>query len=67
MAHINASAALVPLTSGADAEALDGGMTAWIAAGYPAVPAASLPSRDAQGRTVCVTRARPKIDPIACP
>ena len=30
-------------------------------------PAAKLPPRDAQGRTVWVTRARPKIDRIACP
>ena len=29
--------------------------------------AAKLPPRDAQGRTVWVTRARPKIDRIACP
>jgi transposase len=28
---------------------------------------AKLPSRDAQGRTVWVTRARPKVDRIACP
>jgi hypothetical protein len=31
------------------------------------VPTAKLPPRDAQGRTVWVTRARPKIDRIACP
>ena len=29
--------------------------------------ASKLPPRDAQGRTVWVTRARPKIDRIACP
>ena len=31
------------------------------------VPASKLPSLDAQGRTVWVTRSRPKIDRIACP
>ena len=31
------------------------------------MPAQKLPARDAQGRTVWVTRARPKIDRIACP
>lgn len=49
------------------AEVLDGGFRAWTAAGQPAVPEAKLPSRDAAGRTVWVTRARPKIDRIACP
>ena len=36
-------------------------------AGLPMVPEAKLPPRDAQGRTVWVTRARPKVDRIACP
>jgi hypothetical protein len=31
------------------------------------VPEAKLPTRDAHGRTVWVTRARPKVDRIACP
>ena len=50
-----------------DAETLDGGFEGWKAARLPLVPAAKLPPRDAQGRTVWVTRARPKIDRIACP
>ena len=50
-----------------DAEALEGGYTAWRAAGLPLVPEASLPRRDAAGRTTWVTRARPKVDRIACP
>jgi rhodanese-related sulfurtransferase len=50
-----------------DAEALEGGFEGWKAAKLPLVPASKLPSRDAQGRTVWVTRARPKIDRIACP
>jgi rhodanese-related sulfurtransferase len=51
----------------ATAETLEGGFEGWKAAGLPLVPAAKLPPRDAQGRTVWVTRARPKIDRIACP
>jgi rhodanese-related sulfurtransferase len=51
----------------APAETLEGGFEGWKAAGLPLVPTAKLPPRDAQGRTVWVTRARPKIDRIACP
>ena len=54
-------------SQGIAAEVLEGGFEAWAAAGLPVVPAAVLPSRDAQGRTVWVTRARPKVDRIACP
>src|SRR3979490_596690 len=50
-----------------DAEALEGGFEGWKAAKLPLVPASKLPPRDAQGRTIWVTRARPKIDRIACP
>ena len=53
--------------AGAAAEALEGGAEAWAAAGLPLVPAGRLPQRDHLGRTVWVTRARPKIDRIACP
>jgi rhodanese-related sulfurtransferase len=49
------------------AEALEGGFEGWKAAKLPLVAASKLPARDAQGRTVWVTRARPKIDRIACP
>jgi rhodanese-related sulfurtransferase len=52
---------------GIPAEALAGGAEAWAAAGLPMVPAAKLPPADARGRTVWVTRARPKVDRIACP
>jgi rhodanese-related sulfurtransferase len=52
---------------GAPAETLDGGAMAWAAAGLPMVAEARLPRRDAQGRTIWVTRARPKVDRIACP
>jgi rhodanese-related sulfurtransferase len=53
--------------AGVAAEALDGGAAAWAEAGLPMVPDAKLPKRDARGRTVWVTRARPKVDRIACP
>ena len=52
---------------GVQAETLEGGFVGWQEAGLPTVNAAKLPPRDAQGRTVWVTRGRPKIDRIACP
>jgi rhodanese-related sulfurtransferase len=52
---------------GCPAEYLDGGFAAWRAAGLPLIDPGKLPRRDAQGRTVWVTRSRPKIDRIACP
>jgi rhodanese-related sulfurtransferase len=52
---------------GTHAETLDGGFEGWKAAKLPLVDATKLPDRDARGRTVWVTRARPKIDRIACP
>ncbi|MBA3324729.1 MAG: chromate resistance protein [Rhodobacteraceae bacterium] len=52
---------------GVQAEALDGGSEGWSGAGLPMLRTERLPARDAQGRTIWVTRARPKIDRIACP
>jgi hypothetical protein len=49
------------------AEVLLGGHVAWAQTGLPLVPEGKLPRRDPQGRTVWVTRERPKIDRIACP
>ncbi|MGB8397742.1 chromate resistance protein ChrB domain-containing protein, partial [Bradyrhizobium sp.] len=49
------------------AETLEGGFEGWKDAKLPLVNAARLPARDARGRTVWVTRARPKIDRVACP
>ena len=49
------------------AETLEGGFEAWEEAKLPLVDTRKLPPRDAKGRTVWVTRARPKIDRIACP
>jgi rhodanese-related sulfurtransferase len=52
---------------GVEAETLEGGFLAWVDAGLPLVRAERLPPRNAAGRTVWVTRARPKVDRIACP
>ncbi|WP_191059753.1 chromate resistance protein ChrB domain-containing protein [Geminicoccus harenae] len=52
---------------GIPADVLEGGFETWGTAGLPTVPEAKLPKRDQQGRTVWVTRARPKVDRIACP
>jgi rhodanese-related sulfurtransferase len=52
---------------GIAAESLEGGFEAWAAAGMPTVREERIPDRDNRGRSVWVTRARPKIDRIACP
>src|SRR5215471_8011347 len=52
---------------GIAAEILEGGHLAWKEARLSTVPADKIPQRDARGRTVWVTRERPKIDRIACP
>ena len=64
---ISAGTAAWLRTRGIDAETLEGGVEAWATAGHPVVPESSLPPRDTQGRTMWVTRARPKVDRIACP
>ena len=51
---------------GIDAELLEGGFNGWAAAHQPVVNESLIPPRDAEGRTVWVTRARPKVDRIAC-
>jgi rhodanese-related sulfurtransferase len=53
--------------SGMEADVLEGGHEAWRMAKLPLIKTAALPNRDAQGRTVWVTRSRPKVDRIACP
>jgi rhodanese-related sulfurtransferase len=52
---------------GIDAQTLEGGFEAWRKAGETLVRADKLPPRDDKGRTVWVTRGRPKVDRIACP
>jgi len=53
--------------SGLETVWLSGGFREWRDAGLPLVAENKLPPRDDQGRTVWVTRSRPKIDRIACP
>jgi rhodanese-related sulfurtransferase len=53
--------------AGIKAELLEGGAEGWAGAGLPLVRQAVLPPRDANGRTAWVTRARPKVDRVACP
>src|SRR5690242_93253 len=53
--------------AGVAADALEGGVAAWKKAELAMVPEDRLPPRDKLGRTIWVTRARPKVDRIACP
>jgi rhodanese-related sulfurtransferase len=52
---------------GIDAQTLEGGFEGWKKVGEMLVRTDKLPVRDGQGRTVWVTRSRPKVDRIACP
>lgn len=52
---------------GIEADSLEGGFEAWRDAGALLVTPDKVPPQDDQGRTVWVTRARPKVDRIACP
>lgn len=54
------------LHEGIQAENLEGGFEAWRAGGGLLVKTGPLPERDDAGRTVWVTRARPKVDRVAC-
>jgi rhodanese-related sulfurtransferase len=54
-------------SQGIGAQTLDGGFGAWRSNGNLMTNAQKIPDRDAHGRTVWVTRERPKIDRIACP
>ena len=64
---LSQGAAALLRDQGVPAEVLEGGFEAWRQARLPLVPFAKLPPVDPRGRTVWVTRARPKIDRIACP
>jgi rhodanese-related sulfurtransferase len=61
------AAAAILRSDGVAAEVLEGGFAAWRAAGLPTISLAHLPARHDDGRTWWVTRARPKVDRIACP
>jgi rhodanese-related sulfurtransferase len=63
----SAGTAAMLRSEGVKAEILEGGAEAWSSAALPLVKEAVLPPRDGQGRTRWVTRARPKVDRIACP
>lgn len=63
----SAGVAAILRSEGIDAEILEGGVAAWADAGLPVIDVAKLPERDPMGRTLWVTRARPKVDRIACP
>ncbi|MER8612244.1 chromate resistance protein [Mesorhizobium sp. M0142] len=52
---------------GIAAESLEGGFEAWRDAKGLLVHTGKIPPADAKGRTVWVTRTRPKVDRIACP
>lgn len=64
---ISQGAAALLRHAGIDAGVLEGGFQGWRESGLPLVPERNIPPRDAEGRTVWVTRARPKVDRIACP
>jgi rhodanese-related sulfurtransferase len=66
-ASLSQGAAALLRDQGVPAEVLEGGFEAWKQEKLPLLPFAKLPPVDARGRTVWVTRARPKIDRIACP
>ena len=53
--------------AGVAADVLEGGVSGWKAAGLATIEEAAVPLRDQAGRTLWVTRARPKVDRIACP
>lgn len=62
-----AAAAAILRSDGVAAEVLEGGFAAWKAGGLPTISLAHLPTRHDDGATWWVTRARPKVDRIACP
>ncbi len=53
--------------AGVDADVLEYGLEGWIKAALPLLKVGRIPPLDRHGRTVWVTRARPKVDRIACP
>ncbi len=63
----SAGVAALLRSEGIAAEVLEGGVAGWRAAGMPLIDGSKIPDRDGSGRTLWVTRARPKVDRIACP
>ena len=64
---LSAGVAALLRHQGIEAEILEGGFEGWESAALPVVNEKLLPARDNRNRTVWVTRARPKVDRIACP
>ncbi len=52
---------------GIDASSLEGGYEAWVSGNALLLTPDKLPMPDASGKTLWVTRTRPKIDRVACP
>jgi rhodanese-related sulfurtransferase len=52
---------------GRDARVLEGGYSAWTGSGLPMIDRAGASRLRADGRSIWVTRRRPKIDRVACP
>ena len=65
--QMSQSVAALLRANGLPARYLAGGIEGFVESGGPTVARESLPERDPDGRTRWVTRARPKIDRIACP
>lgn len=64
---ISQGAAAILREQGVQAETLKGGIAAWKDARALLVPAQTIPDLNSEGRTVWVTKQRPKVDRIACP
>jgi rhodanese-related sulfurtransferase len=65
--HLSQGVGALMRQQGVDAQTLEGGYDAWRDSGQLLARADRLPQPDAGGRTVWVTRARPKVVRIACP
>ena len=64
---ISQGAAAILRNLGRVAETLEGGHFAWAGAGQPFIDGRKIPPQDHEGRTLWVTRPRPKVDRVACP
>lgn len=64
---ISQGVAAILRAQGVHAETLAGGQYAWRDQSLPLIDFAKIPTPNAQGNSVWVTRHRPKVDRIACP
>ena len=65
--HLSQGVGALMRQQGIDAQTLEGGYEAWRGGGQLLVRTDRLPEPDESGRTIWVTRARPKVVRIACP